>query len=144
MPRRRLNWTWNDEKQEFTTPAGRRVSLVEIAALVQGRAECWHDFEGEWSGWRMRGRQLIPPHGTKNGPRMTPENLAAFVRWASPLAACPGLRVASVIDLPPRVADKLRPALALSGPTRSGRAGPASQDGDHQREKRHSRKAIRQ
>ncbi|MFK2904962.1 hypothetical protein ISP17_13455 [Dyella ginsengisoli] len=144
MPRKRLDWTWDDEKQEFTTPAGNRISLAEIAGMVQGRAECRHDFEGDWAGWRMRGRQMIPPRATKNGPRMTPENLAAFVRWASPFAACPGLRVASVIDLAPRIADELRPALTLDGLARRGRSGATPENGNRERHERHDGHAVRQ
>ena len=30
MPRKRLNWQYNQERQEFVTPSGRTISLAEI------------------------------------------------------------------------------------------------------------------
>lgn len=40
MPRRRLNWTYDDEKQQFTTPTGRTITLHEIAGLIHDKSEC--------------------------------------------------------------------------------------------------------
>lgn len=85
MPSARLNWTYDDTEQQFTTPAGRVITLREIATLIQDAAECRHDLSGPWSGWKIRGRTMIPPHASKNTARLTPENLAAFLRWASPI-----------------------------------------------------------
>ena len=82
MPRKRLNWLYDDEKQEFTTPSGRRISLHEIAGMLLDHVECRFDFEGPWAGWRMRGASLIPPRCTIRGPHLKPHNLAAFLRWA--------------------------------------------------------------
>lgn len=83
MPRERLNWHYDDDKQQFTTPTGRVISLQEIARLFHERAECRFDFDGPWTGWRMRGAALIPPRGKITGPHLKPHNLAAFLRWAS-------------------------------------------------------------
>jgi len=38
MPKRRLNWHYDDDTQEFLTPSGRRVSLHEIADMLHDRA----------------------------------------------------------------------------------------------------------
>lgn len=87
MPRRRLNWTYDDDKQQFTTPTGRLITLHEIAGLIQDRAECRVDLEGPWAGWRIRGPALIPPRGSIKGVHLKPHNLAAFLRWAAPPTA---------------------------------------------------------
>ncbi|HWK52871.1 MAG TPA: DUF3653 domain-containing protein [Hyphomicrobiales bacterium] len=34
-----------------------------------------HDFNGEWYGWRLRGRHLVSP----DGDRMTPERLRGLL-----------------------------------------------------------------
>lgn len=60
-PRSRLNWIYDDTRQEFTTPTGRVISLHEIARLLYDQIICHHDFAGPWAGWRMRGDRLIPP-----------------------------------------------------------------------------------
>lgn len=90
MPRKRLNWQYDDEKQEFTTPSGRRISLHEIAGMLHDRAECRFDFAGPWTGWRMRGAALIPPHNTIRTAHLKPHNLAAFLRWAMPATLAEG------------------------------------------------------
>jgi hypothetical protein len=95
MPRKRLNWLYDDDKQEFLTPSGRRISLHEIAGLLQDRAECCFDFEGPWAGWRMRGAALIPPRSTIHGPHLKPHNLAAFLRWRAPVLPDRGAFIAS-------------------------------------------------
>jgi hypothetical protein len=107
MPRKRLNWQYDDDKQEFLTPSGRRISLHEIAAMLQDRAECRFDFVGPWAGWRMRGAALIPPRSTIRRPHLKPHNLAAFLRWSAP---------AIEHDIAPSTpqADRLRP-LAVCG-----------------------------
>lgn len=87
MPRRRLNWVYDDDGQEFRTPGGRRVSLHEIAGMLHDRTEGRFDLAGPWAGWRIRGSALYPPRGTERGPRLAPHNLAAFLRWAASLHA---------------------------------------------------------
>lgn len=101
MPLRRLNWTYNDEQQHFETPSGRIVTLRDIAAMLHDQAEGRIDLGGAWSGWRIRGRELIPPRATGNGPRLTPDNLAAFLRWASPIRVdnAPSTRQAGPVRL---------------------------------------------
>ena len=85
MPKRRLNWRYDDDKQEFLTPCGRRISLHEIAGMLHDLAECRVDLQGPWAGWRIRGAALIPPRGSIRGAHLKPHNLAAFLRWrASP------------------------------------------------------------
>jgi hypothetical protein len=79
--RHRLNWHYDDEIQQFTTPSGRTITLREIAALLQNQLECWHDFHGPWTGWRMRGNRLIPPGQSYGKNHMAPHNTGAFIRW---------------------------------------------------------------
>lgn len=85
MPRRRnrLNWAWNEDRQEFTTPSGRVVSLREIAAMMQDKLTNTHDFAGPWTGWRMRQNRLIPPSSNFRASQITPATLRAFNRWLS-------------------------------------------------------------
>lgn len=86
MARKRLNWHYDDDEQEFFTPCGRRISLHEIAGMLRAKAECHIDLEGPWGGWRIRGAALIPPRSTIRGPHLKPHNLAAFLRWRASLA----------------------------------------------------------
>lgn len=83
MPRKRLNWLYNDERQEFVTPSGRIISLHEMVGLLEARLYCNIDFAGAWSGWKMRGNRLIPPGASMRGPAITATNAAAFARWLS-------------------------------------------------------------
>lgn len=83
-PRRtRLNWIYDNDLQQFTTPTGRVVSLHEIAALLHDQVTCCHDFHGPWAGWKMRGDTLVPPRGSMRGARLKPHNAAAFARWVA-------------------------------------------------------------
>jgi hypothetical protein len=141
--RRRLNWTWDDERQEFTTPSGQIVTLTSIAQLLADRIECRHDFIGPWSGWKMRGDALIPPGHGPGAPRLKQWSAKQFAAWVSEPTARPGLGTASVVDLAPRIADKLRPALTLDGLSRCGRSGAALDDGDHERHERHNGQTVR-
>ncbi len=79
--RTRLSWVYNEERQEFTTPAGRVISLHEIAALLQDQQTSTHDFQGSWTGWRMRQNRLIPPGASYRSGAITPQQLRAFTRW---------------------------------------------------------------
>ena len=81
--RQRLNWAYDDCRQEFATPAGRVISLYEIATMLQDQLACHHDFHGPWAGWKMRGDTLIPPRSNPRGPRLKPHNAAAFARWVT-------------------------------------------------------------
>jgi hypothetical protein len=79
--RNRLNWMYDNDLQQFTTPNGRTVTLHEIAQLLQDQAESRHDLAGPWTGWRIRQNRLIAP-GTKfRESDITPTNLRAFARW---------------------------------------------------------------
>lgn len=133
MPRRRLDWTWNDEDQEFTTPAGTRVRLVDIAGMIQAHAECRHDFAGPWAGWKMRGAALIPPHGTPKGTRITPTNAGAFARWVTGATSAPvpdsapADRPAPLPALPQRRDGRECRACTAARTTRLGQAEPAPQ-----------------
>ncbi|MFC4527065.1 hypothetical protein ISN76_10205 [Dyella halodurans] len=80
-PRQRLSWVYDDHRQEFTTPAGRVISLHEIAAMMQDQLICHHDFQGAWIGWRMRQNRLIPPSANFRSSQITPNTLRAFNRW---------------------------------------------------------------
>lgn len=50
--RSRLTWTWNDERQEFTTPSGRIVTLTSIAQMLADQRDNRHDFTGPWLAGR--------------------------------------------------------------------------------------------
>lgn len=77
--RHRLNWTYDDARQEFRPPCGRVITLQEIACALYDHSEtCRIDFKGPWTGWRMRGDRLIPP-GTANA--LKPDTTRAFLRW---------------------------------------------------------------
>lgn len=39
MSRKRLNWLYNEDRQEFATPAG-IVSLHDVAAILADYAQC--------------------------------------------------------------------------------------------------------
>lgn len=90
--RQRLDWHWNDQRQEFTTPSGRVVSLHEIARLLADQAECRFDFTGPWAGWRMRGAALYPPHTTRGGPCLKPDTGRHLCRWIADASAGTGPR----------------------------------------------------
>jgi hypothetical protein len=83
MPHRRtrLNWIYDNDLQQFTTPSGQVVTLLQIAQLMQDQVNCRHDFVGPWTGWRIRQNRLIPPNKTYRSSQITPENLRAFSRW---------------------------------------------------------------
>ena len=87
MPRKRLNWQYNQERQEFVTPSGRTISLAEIVGMLEARLYCNFDFEGPWTGWKMRGHRLIPPGGTLRGPNITATNARQFNRWLASFEA---------------------------------------------------------
>jgi hypothetical protein len=82
--RHRLNWIYDDRRQEFKTPAGRTISLAEIAQAVYEQQQCQIDFTGPWSGWRMRGDRLIPPGESRRA--LKPDTFKAFLRWISAAA----------------------------------------------------------
>lgn len=77
-PRTRLPWRYDDQRQEFTTPAG-VVTLHELAALRYGLATAHVDLAGPWTGWRIRGALLKSPRGV--GITVRPEIAAQFARW---------------------------------------------------------------
>ena len=79
--RSRLSWTWNDERQEFTTPSGRLVTLTSIAQMLADQRDNRHDFTGPWAGWKMRGDALIPPGHGPGSPRLKPNTTKLFLRW---------------------------------------------------------------
>lgn len=83
MPRRRtrLNWLYDNDLQQFTTPAGQVVTLLQIAQLLQDQVNCSHDFAGPWTGWRIRQNRLIAPGQNFKASQITPNNLRAFNRW---------------------------------------------------------------
>src|SRR5690348_355386 len=85
--RQRLDWHWNDQRQEFITPSGRVVSLHEIARLLADHVECRFDFTGPWTGWRMRGAALYPPHATRGGACLKPDTGKHLARWIADATA---------------------------------------------------------
>jgi hypothetical protein len=91
MPRRRkrLNWTYDDARQEFTTPGGRIVSVHDIAELLYNQLIAHHDLDGPWAGWRIRGRRIIPPGTSFRTGGIAVHQMAAFNRW---LSSFPGVQ----------------------------------------------------
>jgi len=79
--RTRLNWLYDNDLQQFTTPSGQIVTLLQIAQLLQDQVTCSHDFAGPWTGWRIRQNRLIAPGQTFKASQITPSNLRAFSRW---------------------------------------------------------------
>lgn len=92
-PRTRLPWRYDDQRQEFITPAG-VVTLHELAALRYGLGTSHVDLSGPWAGWRLRGALLKSPRGL--GIEVRPEIAAQFARWLRDMeaneAAAYGLR----------------------------------------------------
>ena len=85
--RSRLNWSWDNDRQEFTTPSGQIVTLTRIAQLIADVRDCRHDFTGPWSGWKMRGDALIPPGHGRGAPRLKPNTTRLFLRWIADATA---------------------------------------------------------
>lgn len=75
------NWTYNEQAQEIHTPAGQTITLQEIAQRLHDDAACRYDFGGAWSGWKMRGTRLIPPHCGKAAAAITPRTGPNLLRW---------------------------------------------------------------
>jgi len=109
VPRRRprLNWLYDNDSQQFTTPSGRVVTLREIAQLLQDHVSCHFDFTGPWSGWRMRGAVLIPPGGTFRGSNITASNALGYRRW---LASFEGQQAQLPLGTPQRTTPPTHPA----------------------------------
>lgn len=78
-----FNWTFDQSAQTLCAPAGRTITVREIAQMLADRRDCRYNFAGDWSGWKMRGNKLIPPHSGKNGPRLTPQNARLFLAWVN-------------------------------------------------------------
>lgn len=79
-PRNRLPWHYDDQRQEFTTDAGYRVTLHELAQLSYDVRRNRIDLVGPWQGWRLRGPRLHPPRAYGN-ITMKPEVLGQFLTW---------------------------------------------------------------
>lgn len=99
----RFNWTFDHAAQILRAPSGYSISVREIAQLLADRRDCKYDFAGDWSGWKMRGNKLIPPHSGKNSPRLTPQNAKLFLAWVNEPSR----------DYAPRRPPAGRPALRL-------------------------------
>ena len=99
----RFNWTFDPAAQILRAPSGYSISVREIAQLLADIRDCRYDFAGDWSGWKMRGNKLIPPHSGKNGPRLTPQNAKLFLAWVNEASR----------DTDPRNAPRGRPHLRL-------------------------------
>ncbi len=80
---RLIGWTYDDTRQEIHTPAGAVIPLRDIAQRLYDDIRCRYDFGGAWTGWKMRGDRLIPPHGGRFGPALKPDTAAAFARWVA-------------------------------------------------------------
>lgn len=77
---RLIGWDYDDRRQQITTPAGQIITLTSIAQRLQDAQTCRYDFDGAWTGWRMRGARLMPPHA---GSRcaLRPDTAPLFERW---------------------------------------------------------------
>ena len=78
-----FNWTFDHAAQILRAPSGLAITVREIAQMLADRRDCRYDFAGDWTGWKMRGDKLIPPHSGKNGPRLTPQNAKLFLAWVN-------------------------------------------------------------
>ncbi|WP_266182159.1 hypothetical protein [Dyella humicola] len=78
-----FNWTFDPRSQTLRAPSGLAITVREIAQMLADRRDCRYDFAGDWSGWKMRGNKLIPPHTGKNGPKLTPQNAKLFLVWVN-------------------------------------------------------------
>ena len=81
MARIKFNWRFDEANQVLHAPSGLSIAVADIAAMLQDRLTCTHDFEGEWTGWRMRGSRLIPPGASYRSGGIAPHQLRAFGRW---------------------------------------------------------------
>ena len=82
-PRSRLiGWNYDDQRQEIHAPSGQIITLANIAQRQQDDLACNYDFNGPWSGWRMRGDRLTPPHTGKN-LALKPYTAPLFTRWVN-------------------------------------------------------------
>lgn len=83
MPRHhdRLNWKYDDDRQELRAPSGVVVTVKEIAQRLHDDATCRYDFGGPWLGWKMRGDRLIPPHCGQHHAAITPRTGPKLLRW---------------------------------------------------------------
>jgi len=79
--RNRLNWLYDNDLQQFTTPSGQVVTLLQIAQLLQDQVNGCQDLSGAWSGWRIRQNRLIAPGESFKTSRITASNIRAFSRW---------------------------------------------------------------
>lgn len=103
MPRHRarlIGWTYDDSRQEIRTPHGRIITLHDVAQMLADHRDCRFDFAGPWTGWRMRGDRLIPPHAGQRGPALKPDTAPLFARWISAAAAPPAVQHTRSIDRP--------------------------------------------
>ncbi len=90
MPGKRtrlIGWNYDEEQQELVSPQGQRIALYDVLTLLADHRDCRIDFTGPWTGWRMRGSRLIPPHLERKGSALKPESARQFGRWISGEAA---------------------------------------------------------
>jgi hypothetical protein len=77
------NWTFDPGAQILRAPSGLTITVREISQMLADRRDCRYDFAGDWTGWKMRGNKLIPPHSGKNSPKLTPQNAKLFLAWVN-------------------------------------------------------------
>lgn len=73
----RLGWVYDAEREEFTTPSGQKMALLDMVRRMQDDIEGRHDLTGQWAGWSIRQQYLRGPGGV----RLTPSTCRQFWRW---------------------------------------------------------------
>jgi hypothetical protein len=90
------------------SPQARRCACYALRVLQHA------DFEGDWLGWRLRGRWLISPHGD----RVSVRRLAGLV-WLHCKAARQG-GPCDVVNLAPGRVQTAEKRRAIHGPFTAG------------------------
>jgi hypothetical protein len=67
-------WTFDEKRQTLKAPSGWTITVREIAQRLQDDVHCRVNLQGDWKGWKVRGRTLSAPQGQK----WTPETLKRF------------------------------------------------------------------
>ncbi|HET7267414.1 MAG TPA: hypothetical protein VFJ15_04835 [Oleiagrimonas sp.] len=75
--RTRIGWPYDPDREEFTLPDGRKLTLSAIAAQLYDEVQCRFDLTGPWRGWTIRQQYLKGPGKI----RITPRTASMFWRW---------------------------------------------------------------
>lgn len=75
--RTRIGWPYDPDREEFTLPDGRKLTLSAIATQLYDEVQCRFDLTGPWRGWTVRQQYLKGPGKI----RLTPRTASMFWRW---------------------------------------------------------------